>query len=447
MAENKATTESPRRRLPLFSARHEKCEPSFFLEAGAGPRARSRPTGSPQIGTRRRDPKKASPLRPPRRLPTPPQVRKATSPGCRQVDLAKGLARGLGEEDAGRESRQARPQAGEPQGSGRSLHPGDLGSVDPQAHADRHHPAPRRGRYRLLHGEPDRQRDDIDAGHRLPCVRDARRRDAVRRVPQASTTSRTCTTRSPRTATGSKGSSSWTRGSGRRRTTRACSVEVEKWLKRVLRSTTFDVEDVELKGTPLVVSWGSNGEAGEERHLRLPGEDAEGLASFRRVGVHDAHDGARAAEAAGAVPRPGTGAGTGGRNRLSARSSRVRSRGRWSIPRSSASWNRSPGSCWRRSRRKSEDRREPWSSPRISRWRLPIIRGCTLHPNPDGSMPVARIKGLWDAAYAAGDTTPGVQLPPVRGDPQHAFGHGAAGVGRTRPTASARRASGGRARS
>ena len=34
-------------------------------------------------------------------------------------------------------------------------------------------------------------------------------------------------------------------------------VGLEQWLKRVLRSTDFDVEDVELKGTPMTVEWGS----------------------------------------------------------------------------------------------------------------------------------------------------------------------------------------------
>jgi hypothetical protein len=34
---------------------------------------------------------------------------------------------------------------------------------------------------------------------------------------------------------------------------------------------------------------------------------------------------------------------------------------------------------------------------------LAIIRSCTLRPNPDESMPLARIKGLWDAMYLAGD--------------------------------------------
>jgi hypothetical protein len=36
---------------------------------------------------------------------------------------------------------------------------------------------------------------------------------------------------------------------------------------------------------------------------------------------------------------------------------------------------------------------------------IAVIRGCTLHPNPDGSLPVMRVKGLWDAAFQAGDIT------------------------------------------
>jgi hypothetical protein len=36
---------------------------------------------------------------------------------------------------------------------------------------------------------------------------------------------------------------------------------------------------------------------------------------------------------------------------------------------------------------------------------LAVIRACTLRPNPDGSMPVMRVKAIWDAVHAAGDTT------------------------------------------
>jgi hypothetical protein len=36
---------------------------------------------------------------------------------------------------------------------------------------------------------------------------------------------------------------------------------------------------------------------------------------------------------------------------------------------------------------------------------LAVIRSFTLHPNPDGSVPVMRAKAVWDAVHAAGDTT------------------------------------------
>ena len=35
---------------------------------------------------------------------------------------------------------------------------------------------------------------------------------------------------------------------------------------------------------------------------------------------------------------------------------------------------------------------------------LAVIRACTLHRNPDGSMPLKRIGAIWHAAYEAGDT-------------------------------------------
>jgi hypothetical protein len=36
---------------------------------------------------------------------------------------------------------------------------------------------------------------------------------------------------------------------------------------------------------------------------------------------------------------------------------------------------------------------------------LAVLRACTLHRNADGTLPTKRIRKLWDAAYAAGDTT------------------------------------------
>ncbi len=36
---------------------------------------------------------------------------------------------------------------------------------------------------------------------------------------------------------------------------------------------------------------------------------------------------------------------------------------------------------------------------------LAVVRACTLDMNADGSMPVMRVKTIWDAAYRAGDTS------------------------------------------
>ena len=83
--------------------------------------------------------------------------------------------------------------------------------------------------------------------------------------------------------------------------------DVEKWLKRVLRSTDFDVEDVELKGTPMTVEWGARRGQVQGSDLRLPGEDAPGLEADGGVGGDYSFDGARPRAAAGKVRRGGTG--------------------------------------------------------------------------------------------------------------------------------------------
>ena len=38
---------------------------------------------------------------------------------------------------------------------------------------------------------------------------------------------------------------------------------------------------------------------------------------------------------------------------------------------------------------------------------LAVLRACTLDMNADGSMPMARVKAIWDAAYRAGDANRG----------------------------------------
>ena len=69
--------------------------------------------------------------------------------------------------------------------------------------------------------------------------------------------------------------------------------------------TPFDVEDVELKGTPMAVMGQRRGEV-RGRDLRVPGEDAQGLEGFAewesttRMTVHEL----RALPERFAVPEP-----------------------------------------------------------------------------------------------------------------------------------------------
>ena len=65
---------------------------------------------------------------------------------------------------------------------------------------------------------------------------------------------------------------------------------------------------------------------------------------------------------------------------------------------------------------------------------LAVIRACTLDMNADGSMPVMRIKAIWDAAYQAGDTSQGVQFPAVSRRSATCCRTWDCWSGRTRPT-------------
>ena len=184
-------------------------------------------------------------------------------------------------------------------------------------------------------------------------------------------------------------------------------VELEKWLKRVLRSTAFDVEDVEIKGTPMTIEWGAR--RGEVRGVtygslaKMP-RDWRRMAEWEGTTRMTAHE-LRALPERFPAPEPKAEA----------------------VPVQEAT---------------SPDRKEVMGSvlgkmvdpeviqkleplarellesnaPEVGRSSravvtvedvqvsLALIRACTLHPNPDGSLPVMRVKGLWDAAFKAGDT-------------------------------------------
>ena len=187
---------------------------------------------------------------------------------------------------------------------------------------------------------------------------------------------------------------------------KATLVEVEKWLSRVLHSTTFDVEDVELKGMPLVVSWGER--LKEVRNVTF-GSLAKMPRDWRRFGEWQsttcmtAHELRKLPErfpVSDAEPEP-------------------ESQEQESAPKVVK------GSVLGKLVDPDDIRKlEPLAeklmrlgSPEVGRssraiivaedvqMTLAIIRSFTLHRNPDRTMPLKRIWAIWDAAYEAGDTT------------------------------------------
>ena len=181
-------------------------------------------------------------------------------------------------------------------------------------------------------------------------------------------------------------------------------VKLEKWLRRVLRSTAFDVEDVEVKGTPMTVEWGSR--RGKVREVtygflaKMP-RDWTRFAEWESTTRMTAHE-LRAlperfpvAEAVESEPE-------------------VKSPAPRIVKGSVLGKLVDPGDI-----RKLEPLAKELlrlHAPEVGRssravvtvedvqTALALIRACTLHPNPDGSMPLMRVKALWDAAFKAGDT-------------------------------------------
>ena len=184
---------------------------------------------------------------------------------------------------------------------------------------------------------------------------------------------------------------------------------VEKWLKRVLRSTAFDVEDVELKGTPMTVEWGSR--RGEVRGVtygflaKMP-RDWRRLAEWEGTTRMTAHE-LRSLPERFPVEEP-----------VEPEPAQVEAKTGTDAPQS-----KRKGSVLGKMVDPDVIRKlEPLAKEllavktpetvRSSRAKvvaedvqtaLALIRACTLHPNPDGSLPLMRVKGLWDAAYQAGD--------------------------------------------
>ena len=206
--------------------------------------------------------------------------------------------------------------------------------------------------------------------------------------------------------------------------------DAEKWLRRVLRRTTFDVEDVELKGTPLVVSWGRRRRevAGVTFGLlaKMP-RDWRRLAEWQGTTRMTAHDLRRLPELF-PVPEP--------EPELEAE---VQSPVRKVVKGSVSGKLVDPEAI-----RKLEPLARELlglGTPKVTgasravvvaedvQTALAVLRACTLDMNADGSMPMASGQGDLGRGVPGGRHEPGVQLPSVRGDPRHALGHGAPGVG------------------
>ena len=216
--------------------------------------------------------------------------------------------------------------------------------------------------------------------------------------------------------------------------------------QRGLRRTTFDVEDVELKGTPLVVSWG-----GRKREVKSVtyGFLAKMPRDWRRFGEWQgtnrmtAHDLRRLPErfpVPEAEPEP----------RLEAEVRRRRK-----VAKGSVSGKLVDPEMIRKLEPLARELLR-LGTPKVTgmsravvvaedvQVALAVLRACTLHMNADGSMPVARVKAIWDAAYRAGDTN-GASASAGSRRSATCFRTWGCWNGRTRPIPSARRASGGRA--
>ncbi len=186
---------------------------------------------------------------------------------------------------------------------------------------------------------------------------------------------------------------------------KAVLVEVEKWLRRVLRQTTFDVEDVELKGMPMTVQWGAR--RGEVRGVtfgslaKMPRDWTrfEEWQSTTRMTAHEL----RALPERFVVPEPELQLGPETDEKTPVRKGSVLGKLvdpdeiRKLEPLAKELLERGEpvvGSA-SRARVVAEDVQVA----------LAIVRAFTLHPNPDGSIPVMRAKAIWDRMHEAGETT------------------------------------------
>jgi len=191
---------------------------------------------------------------------------------------------------------------------------------------------------------------------------------------------------------------------------KATLVNVEKWLRRMLHWTPFDVEDVELKGMPLVVSWGAR--KGQVKSVTF-GSLAKMPRDWTRFGEWlsttrmTAHELRKLPERF-AVPEP---------EPEVEPQSETETEAKEPVPRKGSVSGKLVDPDEIRKLEPLARKLMRLGSPEVGRSSravivaedvqvtLAILRACTLHMNADGSMPLKRTQAIWEAIHAAGDTT------------------------------------------
>ena len=403
------TTERRLRRLVVRPDARAKSRLSFFLsEAGGGTGAdrHGLADGGLAYGNAAEE-ASPSPERPPRGVQVAVKLGEAAGPHRRPMDQGTGLPRGLGQEDAGQASRQARPQAGEPQGAGAPYLAGNWGARVRKltlAAVIRHLVGDDTTYFTANPlGDETLLMIDVDCHSRGTLEGATRFAEHLKRnffpdlYYEVSTH-----------GNGIQGFVVVDRRLWKDADYKAVVRDAEKWLKRVLRRTTFDVEDVELKGTPLVVSWGRRRRevAGVTFGFlaKMP-RDWRRFAEWQGTTRMTAHDLRRLPElfpVPEAEPEP-----------QQQREAPVRQAAKGSVsgklvaPEVISKLEPLVRELLRLGTPKVTGASRAVVVAEDVQTALAVLRACTLDMNADGSMPMVGSKAIWDAAYRAGDTSRG----------------------------------------
>ena len=208
---------------------------------------------------------------------------------------------------------------------------------------------------------------------------------------------------------------------------------LDKVLKRLLQvflatHPEHDIEDVEIKGTPHLLTWAK----GSSRRIesmksgqlaKLPRDILDRFDEFRDTTVLSIQD----IDAAGRPgradrdPRPQEAVGFQGEG-VHSQPSVVHRRGggdRRPLPGFARTWVPEPLATSSRAKVEAGDLAIG----------LAIVKVCSSKSNSDGTMPTARVKAIWDRLFEDGEVETGVRLPPVEGDPGLDRGPGRPGDG------------------